>query len=76
MGVHYGDSITVARPDADDRNYQVIDANGPRFAVSAARSVVPKPAGSNVQFAFRTRQTAVLIVIEDEPRVSRFHSAP
>ncbi|MFN8715634.1 MAG: carbamoyl-phosphate synthase large subunit, partial [Gemmatimonadaceae bacterium] len=67
MGVHTGDSITVAPAmTLTDREYQVMrDA-----AVAIIREIGVDAGGCNVQFAVNP-QTGELIVIEMNPRVSR-----
>ena len=67
MGVHTGDSITVAPIQTlTDREYQVMrDAS---FAV--IREIGVETGGSNIQFATHP-QTGRMIVIEMNPRVSR-----
>ncbi|MFP6640173.1 MAG: carbamoyl-phosphate synthase large subunit, partial [Myxococcota bacterium] len=67
MGVHTGDSITVAPAQTlTDREYQVMrDA-----AVAIMREIGVDTGGSNVQFAVDPN-TGALIVIEMNPRVSR-----
>jgi carbamoyl-phosphate synthase large subunit len=67
MGVHTGDSITVAPAQTlSDREYQVMrDAS---FAV--IREIGVETGGSNIQFAVQP-DTGRMIVIEMNPRVSR-----
>lgn len=67
MGVHTGDSITVAPIQTlTDREYQIMrDAS---FAV--IREIGVETGGSNIQFA-TDPQTGRMIVIEMNPRVSR-----
>ncbi len=67
MGVHTGDSITVAPIQTlTDREYQVMrDAS---FAV--IREIGVETGGSNIQFALDPK-TGRMIVIEMNPRVSR-----
>ena len=67
MGVHTGDSITVAPIQTlTDREYQVMrDAS---FAV--IREIGVETGGSNIQFAVHP-DTGRMIVIEMNPRVSR-----
>ena len=67
MGVHTGDSITVAPIQTlTDREYQIMrDAS---FAV--IREIGVETGGSNIQFATDPR-TGRMIVIEMNPRVSR-----
>src|ERR1700759_817633 len=67
MGVHTGDSITVAPVQTlTDREYQMMrDAS---FAV--IREIGVETGGSNIQFAVHP-ETGRMIVIEMNPRVSR-----
>ena len=67
MGVHTGDSVTVApQMTLSDEAYQELrDA-----AVAIIRAVGVETGGSNIQFA-RSRETGELRVIEMNPRVSR-----
>jgi carbamoyl-phosphate synthase large subunit len=67
MGVHTGDSVTVApQMTLSDEDYQELrDA-----AAAAIRAVGVETGGSNIQFA-RERDTGKLRVIEMNPRVSR-----
>jgi carbamoyl-phosphate synthase large subunit len=67
MGVHTGDSVTVApQLTLSDEAYQELrDA-----AAAVVRAVGVETGGSNVQFA-RDRETGDLRVIEMNPRVSR-----
>jgi carbamoyl-phosphate synthase large subunit len=67
MGVHTGDSITVAPAQTlTDREYQAMrDA-----AMRVIREIGVETGGSNVQFAVNP-QTGRMIVIEMNPRVSR-----
>ncbi len=67
MGVHTGDSVTVApQMTLSDEAYQELrDA-----AVAVIRAVGVETGGSNIQFA-RSRETGELRVIEMNPRVSR-----
>jgi carbamoyl-phosphate synthase large subunit len=67
MGVHTGDSVTVApQMTLSDHAYQELrDA-----AVAVIRAVGVDTGGSNIQFA-RHRETGELRVIEMNPRVSR-----
>src|SRR5476651_777935 len=67
MGVHTGDSITVAPAmTLTDKEYQAMrDAS---FAV--IRAIGVETGGSNIQFALHP-QTGRMIVIEMNPRVSR-----
>ena len=68
MGVHTGDSITVAPAQTlTDKEYQVMrDA-----AIAIIREIGVDTGGSNIQFARRTPRTARMVVIEMNPRVSR-----
>jgi carbamoyl-phosphate synthase large subunit len=67
MGVHTGDSITVAPAQTlSDREYQVMrDA-----AIQVIRKVGVETGGSNIQFALNPAD-GQLIIIEMNPRVSR-----
>ena len=67
MGVHTGDSITVApQQTLTDREYQRMrDA-----AIACIRAIGVETGGSNVQFAV-TRATGRQVLIEMNPRVSR-----
>ncbi|MBM4018534.1 MAG: carbamoyl-phosphate synthase large subunit, partial [Planctomycetes bacterium] len=67
MGVHTGDSITVAPVQTlSDREYQEMrDA-----AVAIVREIGVETGGSNIQFAVRPRDGRMM-VIEMNPRVSR-----
>jgi carbamoyl-phosphate synthase large subunit len=67
MGVHTGDSITVAPQMtlADEAYQELRDA-----AIAVIRAVGVDTGGSNIQFA-RERMTGELRVIEMNPRVSR-----
>jgi len=67
MGVHTGDSVTVApQMTLPDEAYQELrDA-----AIAVVRAVGVDTGGSNIQFA-RDRETGELRVIEMNPRVSR-----
>jgi carbamoyl-phosphate synthase large subunit len=67
MGVHTGDSVTVApQMTLSDESYQELrDA-----AIAVVRAVGVETGGSNIQFA-RHRETGELRVIEMNPRVSR-----
>ena len=67
MGVHTGDSITVAPAlTLTDKEYQVMrDAS-----IAVLREIGVETGGSNVQFAVNPK-TGRLIVIEMNPRVSR-----
>ena len=67
MGVHTGDSITVAPAQTlTDREYQIMrDA-----AIACIRKVGVETGGSNIQFALDP-QTGDMVVIEMNPRLSR-----
>jgi carbamoyl-phosphate synthase large subunit len=67
MGVHTGDSITVAPAQTlSDREYQAMrDA-----AIAIIREIGVETGGSNIQFAINP-QTGEMVVIEMNPRVSR-----
>ncbi|MBT5028797.1 MAG: carbamoyl-phosphate synthase large subunit, partial [Nitrospina sp.] len=67
MGVHTGDSITVAPAQTlTDKEYQVMrDA-----AIDIIREIGVETGGSNIQFALDPK-TGDMIVIEMNPRVSR-----
>jgi len=67
MGVHTGDSITVAPAQTlSDREYQLMrDA-----AIACIREIGVDTGGSNVQFAVNPRDGR-MIVVEMNPRVSR-----
>src|SRR5687767_4169987 len=67
MGVHTGDSITVAPAQTlTDREYQVMrDAS-----IAVLREIGVDTGGSNVQFAINPRDGR-MVVIEMNPRVSR-----
>ncbi len=67
MGVHTGDSITVAPAQTlTDRQYQAMrDAS-----IAIIREIGVETGGSNIQFAVNP-QTGRMVVIEMNPRVSR-----
>ncbi len=67
MGVHTGDSITVAPIQTlTDKEYQRMrDA-----AIAVIRAVGVETGGSNIQFAVNP-QTGAMVVVEMNPRVSR-----
>ena len=67
MGVHTGESITVAPAQTlTDKEYQLMrDA-----AIAIMREIGVETGGSNVQFAIHP-QTGEMIVVEMNPRVSR-----
>ena len=71
MGVHTGDSITVAPAQTlTDKEYQLMrDA-----AIAIIRAIGVETGGSNIQFAVEP-DTGRMIVVEMNPRVSR-SSAP
>ena len=67
MGVHTGDSVTVApQMSLTDRQYQMLRDQ----AIAVIRAVGVETGGSNVQFAVNP-QTDEIVVIEMNPRVSR-----
>lgn len=67
MGVHTGDSITVAPAQTlSDRDYQVMR----EYAFSCIRRVGVETGGSNIQFA-QHPTTGEIKIIEMNPRVSR-----
>src|SRR5438067_2718394 len=67
MGVHTGDSVTVApQQTLSDRIYQRLRDQ----AIAVIRAVGVETGGSNVQFAVEPRSEEIL-VIEMNPRVSR-----
>jgi carbamoyl-phosphate synthase large subunit len=67
MGVHTGDSVTVApQMTLADEAYQVLRDS----AISIVRTIGVDTGGSNIQFA-RERTSGELRVIEMNPRVSR-----
>ncbi|MAH81196.1 MAG: carbamoyl phosphate synthase large subunit [Rickettsiales bacterium] len=67
MGVHTGDSITVAPAQTlPDREYQLMR----NAAIDIMREVGVETGGSNVQFAVNP-ENGELVVIEVNPRVSR-----
>jgi carbamoyl-phosphate synthase large subunit len=67
MGVHTGDSITVAPAQTlSDREYQKMRD----WAIRVIRSVGVETGGSNIQFAVNP-QDGRMVVIEMNPRVSR-----
>ncbi len=67
MGVHTGDSVTVApQMTLSDEAYQVLR----NTAAKVIRAVGVETGGSNIQFA-RSRDSGELRVIEMNPRVSR-----
>jgi carbamoyl-phosphate synthase large subunit len=67
MGVHTGDSVTVApQMSLSDRQYQMLRDQ----AIAVIRAVGVETGGSNVQFAVNPA-TDEIVVIEMNPRVSR-----
>jgi len=67
MGVHTGDSVTVApQQTLTDRQYQALRDQ----AIAVIRAVGVETGGSNIQFAVNP-QTDEIVVIEMNPRVSR-----
>jgi carbamoyl-phosphate synthase large subunit len=67
MGVHTGDSITVAPAlTLTDREYQMMR----NASIAVLREIGVETGGSNVQFAVHP-QTGRIVVIEMNPRVSR-----
>ena len=67
MGIHTGDSITVAPAQTlSDREYQIMR----NASLAIMREIGVDTGGSNVQFAINPR-TGEMIVVEMNPRVSR-----
>ncbi|MEO7651829.1 MAG: carbamoyl-phosphate synthase large subunit, partial [Bryobacteraceae bacterium] len=67
MGVHTGDSITIAPAQTlTDREYQMMRDG----AIRCLREIGVDTGGSNVQFAIHPR-TGRMVIIEMNPRVSR-----
>jgi carbamoyl-phosphate synthase large subunit len=67
MGVHTGDSITVAPAQTlTDKEYQVMR----NAAIACIREIGVETGGSNIQFAVHP-DTGRMVVIEMNPRVSR-----
>ena len=67
MGVHTGDSITVAPAlTLTDKEYQIMRS----ASLAVLREIGVETGGSNVQFAIHP-QTGRMVVIEMNPRVSR-----
>ncbi|MEX0617464.1 MAG: carbamoyl-phosphate synthase large subunit [Pseudohongiellaceae bacterium] len=67
MGVHTGDSITVAPAQTlTDKEYQILR----NAAIAVLREIGVETGGSNVQFAIDP-ETGRLVVVEMNPRVSR-----
>ena len=71
MGVHTGDSITVAPAQTlTDKEYQILR----NASIAVLREIGVETGGSNVQFAVNP-DDGRLVVIEMNPRVSRVLSA-
>jgi len=67
MGIHTGDSITVAPAQTlTDREYQIMRDQ----AITVMREIGVDTGGSNIQFAVHPK-TGRMVVIEMNPRVSR-----
>ena len=67
MGVHTGDSITVAPAQTlSDKEYQLLR----NYSIAIIREIGVETGGSNIQFAVNP-QNGDVIVIEMNPRVSR-----
>ncbi len=67
MGVHTGDSITIAPAQTlTDKEYQIMR----NASINVLREIGVDTGGSNVQFAVNT-ENGELIIIEMNPRVSR-----
>ncbi|MDP6561211.1 MAG: carbamoyl phosphate synthase large subunit, partial [Candidatus Binatia bacterium] len=67
MGIHTGDSITVAPAQTlSDKEYQIMR----NAAIAIIREIGVETGGSNIQFAVDP-ETGRLVVIEMNPRVSR-----
>lgn len=67
MGIHTGDSVTVAPAQTlTDREYQKLR----NAAVAVIRKIGVETGGSNIQFAVHP-ETGRIVVIEMNPRVSR-----
>ncbi len=67
MGIHTGDSITVAPAQTlTDKEYQIMRNS----AIDIIREIGVETGGSNIQFAVNPK-TGDMIVIEMNPRVSR-----
>ena len=67
MGVHTGDSITVAPAQTlTDREYQKMRDQ----SIAAIRAIGVETGGSNIQFAVKP-DTGRMVIIETNPRVSR-----
>ena len=67
MGIHTGDSITVAPAQTlTDKEYQIMR----NAAIDIIREIGVETGGSNIQFAIDPK-TGEMMVIEMNPRVSR-----
>ena len=67
MGVHTGDSITVAPSQTlSDKEYQIMR----NWSIKCLRTIGVETGGSNVQFAVNPKN-GKMIIIEMNPRVSR-----
>ncbi len=67
MGIHTGDSITVAPAQTlTDKEYQILR----NASIAVLREIGVETGGSNVQFAIDPK-TGRMVVIEMNPRVSR-----
>ena len=67
MGVHTGDSITIAPSQTlSDKEYQIMR----NWSIECLRAIGVDTGGSNVQFAVNP-ETGRMIIIEMNPRVSR-----
>ena len=67
MGVHTGDSITVAPAQTlTDKEYQIMR----NASIAVLREIGVETGGSNVQFGINPK-TGRMVVIEMNPRVSR-----
>ena len=67
MGVHTGDSITVAPAQTlTDKEYQIMR----NASLAVLREIGVETGGSNVQFG-REPETGRMVIIEMNPRVSR-----
>ena len=72
MGVHTGDSVTIAPAQTlTDSLYQELRDQ----AISVIRAVGVETGGSNIQFAVNA-ETGEVVVIEMNPRVSRSSASP
>ena len=76
MGIHTGDSITVAPAlTLSDTTYQTM----PDMAIKMMPSIGPFPRGCNVQFAVSPDETAHIVATQLNPpltRPSAFHPTP